>query len=50
MTLHSDTATVQIRAPQDLPPLAPLPQSVDALVPWNPRVVVVHTVGSQVTD
>ncbi|WP_327147269.1 TIGR00341 family protein [Nocardia sp. NBC_01329] len=50
VTLHGDTATLQIRAPQDLPPLEPLQQSVDTLVPWDPRVVVVHTVGSRVTD
>ncbi|MGW1741925.1 DUF389 domain-containing protein [Nocardia sp. NPDC001965] len=50
VTVHGGTATVQIRAPQDLPPLGPLQQSVDALVPWDPRVIVVHTVGSRVTD
>ncbi|WP_328393092.1 TIGR00341 family protein [Nocardia sp. NBC_00416] len=49
VTLHSDTATVQIRAPEDLPPIESLQRSVDALVPWNPHVVVVHTVGTRVT-
>ncbi|NUP25388.1 MAG: TIGR00341 family protein [Nocardia sp.] len=49
VTLHGGTATVQIRAPQDLPPIGTLQDSVDALIPWDPRVVVVHTVGTRVT-
>ncbi|AHH19688.1 putative membrane protein [Nocardia nova SH22a] len=50
VTLHSDTATVSILGPQDLPPVSDLQRAVDDLVPWDPRVVVVHTVGSRVTD
>ncbi|MGW0177923.1 TIGR00341 family protein [Nocardia sp. NPDC003345] len=50
VTLHSDTATIEIRAPEELPPVDELKGSVDALVPWNPEVVIVHTVGSRVTD
>lgn len=49
VTLHSDTATVSILGPQQLPPLADLQHAVDNLVPWDPQVVVVHTVGNRVT-
>ncbi|WP_227981245.1 DUF389 domain-containing protein [Nocardia spumae] len=50
VTLHSDTATVSVLGPQQLPPVAQLQRSVDDLVPWNPTVVVVHTVGSRGGD
>ncbi|WP_330179519.1 DUF389 domain-containing protein [Nocardia sp. NBC_01503] len=46
VTLHSDTATVRVLAPADLPPIEELQRRVDDIVPWNPRVVIVHTVGS----
>ncbi|MBB5915322.1 putative hydrophobic protein (TIGR00271 family) [Nocardia transvalensis] len=48
VSLHSDTATVSVLAADDLPPLADLQRVVDDLVPWDPRVVVVHTVGGRV--
>ncbi|WP_067690435.1 DUF389 domain-containing protein [Nocardia jejuensis] len=47
VTLHSDTATVRVLAPNDLPPIEELQRKVDDIVPWNPRVVIVHTVGSR---
>lgn len=34
-------------APQDLPPIDELQTTVDELVPWDPEVVVVHTVGER---
>ncbi|MFF0454103.1 DUF389 domain-containing protein [Nocardia africana] len=49
VTLHSETATVSVLGPQELPPLAELQRAVDDLVPWDPDVVVVHTVGNRVT-
>ncbi|NNH68950.1 TIGR00341 family protein [Nocardia uniformis] len=48
VTLQSDTATVEVLAPDELPPVSELQQRVDDLVPWNPQVVIVHTVGSRV--
>ncbi|MFE6859065.1 DUF389 domain-containing protein [Nocardia sp. NPDC057668] len=50
VTLHSDTATISVLAPGDLPPADDLQNRVDDLVPWNPRVVIVHTVGSRIGD
>ncbi|MDR7170177.1 putative hydrophobic protein (TIGR00271 family) [Nocardia kruczakiae] len=50
VTLHSETATVSVLGPQQLPPLADLQRAVDDLVPWDPAVVVVHTVGNRVTN
>ncbi len=50
VTLHSDTATVSVLGPQQLPPVAVLQHSVDDLVPWNPKVIVIHTVGSRGGD
>ncbi|MGV9711415.1 TIGR00341 family protein [Gordonia sp. NPDC003424] len=44
-----DTVTVNILGPENLPSIAALQSSVDALVPWNPQVVVVHTVGGRQT-
>lgn len=46
----NNTATVDVRAPGKLPPAADLQESVDALVPWKPKVVVVHTVGSRISQ
>ena len=48
VTVHSRTATVEVLAPSDLPPLADLQRRVDEVVPWHPRVVLVHTVGNRV--
>lgn len=47
VTLHSDTATVSILGPEQLPPVEELQRAVDDLVPWNPNVVIVHTVGAR---
>ncbi|WP_238418779.1 TIGR00341 family protein [Gordonia sp. 'Campus'] len=41
------TVTVSVLAPQDLPPVGELQTTVDELVPWDPEVVVVHTVGER---
>ncbi|MEY1673830.1 TIGR00341 family protein [Gordonia sp. ABKF26] len=43
------TVTVSVLAPQDLPPVGELQTTVDELVPWDPEVVVVHTVGERAT-
>ncbi|WP_232839939.1 MULTISPECIES: TIGR00341 family protein [Nocardia] len=50
VTVHSDTATVEVLAPADLPPIGELQDRVNEIVPWNPRVVLVHTVGSRIGD
>ncbi|GAB2661776.1 TIGR00341 family protein [Nocardia goodfellowii] len=50
VTLHSDTATIQVLAPGDLPAVEDLQREVDDIVPWNPRVVIVHTVGSKLDN
>ncbi|MEV0248900.1 TIGR00341 family protein [Nocardia sp. NPDC050712] len=50
VSLHSDTATVRVLAPGDLPPVEELQRRVDDIVPWNPRVVIVHTVGSRLDN
>jgi uncharacterized hydrophobic protein (TIGR00271 family) len=48
VTLQSDTVVVDVTSPADLPPIADLQSSVDGIVPWNPAVVVQHTVGQRV--
>ncbi|MEV6660405.1 DUF389 domain-containing protein [Nocardia fluminea] len=48
VTLHSDTATVSVLGPTQLPPHEQLQQKVNELVPWNPKLVIVHTVGGRV--
>ncbi|UGT57326.1 DUF389 domain-containing protein [Nocardia asteroides] len=47
VTVHGDTATVSVLGPEQLPPVAELQAAVDDLVPLNPRVIVVHTVGAR---
>lgn len=47
VSLHTNTATVTVLGPADLPPLDGLQASVDDLVPWHPRVVLVHVVGGR---
>lgn len=47
VTWQGGTATVAVLGPPTLPPLDELEQSIDALIPWNPEVQVVHTVGSR---
>jgi uncharacterized hydrophobic protein (TIGR00271 family) len=41
------TVTINVLAPQDLPPIGSLKSTVEDLVPWSPEVVVVHTTGSR---
>jgi uncharacterized hydrophobic protein (TIGR00271 family) len=48
VTLHSDIATVSVLGPAQLPPREQLQGKVDELVPWNPKVVIIHTVGGRV--
>ncbi|WP_267466992.1 TIGR00341 family protein [Nocardia flavorosea] len=50
VALHSDTATIQVLSPGDLPATDSLERSVHDLVPWHPDVVVVHTVGSRIAN
>ncbi|MFP3712172.1 DUF389 domain-containing protein [Puerhibacterium sp. TATVAM-FAB25] len=38
---------VEIRSPGDLPDVDPLRHQIDAVVPWRPEVVVLHTVGER---
>nr|WP_202422723.1 TIGR00341 family protein [Gordonia sp. SID5947] len=47
VTWSGSTVTVSVLAPQDLPPVDDLQHTVDELVPWDPEVVVVHTVGGR---
>ncbi|MGA6203370.1 DUF389 domain-containing protein [Nocardia testacea] len=49
VTLQSDTATIEILGPTQLPPTQQLERTVHDLVPWDPEVVIVHTVGSRST-
>jgi uncharacterized hydrophobic protein (TIGR00271 family) len=39
---------VEVRSPGELPDVSPLQEQADSLVPWEPRVIVVHTVGERV--
>ncbi|MEV0332215.1 DUF389 domain-containing protein [Nocardia sp. NPDC050717] len=50
VTVHGDTATVSVLGPEQLPPVAELQAAVDDLVPLNPRVIVVHTVGARLQE
>ena len=43
------TASVAVLGPAELPPISTLEDSVDAIVPWHPRLTVVHTVGSRIS-
>lgn len=45
---QGEKLVVEVRSPGDLPDAAPLQGRVDDLVPWQPAVVVVHTVGERV--
>ncbi|MDJ0396625.1 TIGR00341 family protein [Rhodococcus sp. G-MC3] len=42
------TATVSVLGPATLPPMTELEDSVDAIIPWNTDVQVVHTYGARV--
>ncbi|MFC8384733.1 DUF389 domain-containing protein [Nocardia sp. NPDC057272] len=48
VTLHSDVATVSVLGPAQLPPREELQRKVDELVPWDPKLVIIHTVGGRV--
>ncbi|MGV9430038.1 TIGR00341 family protein, partial [Nocardia sp. NPDC003648] len=50
VTLQGDIATVSVLGPQQLPPVAELQDVVDDLVPFDPKVIVVHTVGARLED
>ncbi|NKY57969.1 TIGR00341 family protein [Nocardia flavorosea] len=50
VSLQSDTATIQVLSPGELPPTGSLERSVHDLVPWHPDVVLVHTVGSRIAN
>ncbi|AWK74952.1 TIGR00341 family protein [Rhodococcus oxybenzonivorans] len=47
VTWQGGTATVAVLGPETLPSLGELEKTVEALIPWNPDVQVVHTVGSR---
>ncbi|MFW0787763.1 TIGR00341 family protein [Gordonia sp. CPCC 206044] len=42
-----DKVTVNVLAPADLPPVADLQQMIDDVLPWDPQVEVLHTVGGR---
>ncbi|GAB3227515.1 DUF389 domain-containing protein [Glycomyces halotolerans] len=44
---HGHGLVVEVRSPADLPEVAELQRSVDALLPTDPRLTVVHTVGER---
>ncbi|MFD6178216.1 MULTISPECIES: TIGR00341 family protein [unclassified Isoptericola] len=48
VTWQGTDLVVEVRGPGDLPDVAELQASVDELVPWDPEVTVVHTVGERV--
>ena len=48
VTWQAHTAVIEVLGPQDLPPVDDLERAVDALVPWDPHIVVLHAVGSRV--
>ncbi|CRK53196.1 conserved membrane hypothetical protein [Rhodococcus sp. RD6.2] len=47
VTWQGRTATVQVLGPEELPPVDELQAAVDSLVPWDPTLQVVHTVGGR---
>lgn len=42
------TATIAVLGPPSLPPVTELQEAVDGLLPWDPDLQVVHTVGSRI--
>jgi len=48
VTWQGTEVVVDVRGPGDLPDVAQLQATVDDLVPWQPEVTVVHTVGKRV--
>ncbi|NLU84263.1 TIGR00341 family protein [Rhodococcus sp. HNM0569] len=49
VSVQGGTATVEVLAPADLPPVGELQESVDALIPWPVTVVVVHEFGTRLS-
>ncbi|ROS75294.1 putative hydrophobic protein (TIGR00341 family) [Cellulomonas sp. PhB143] len=50
VTWQADQVLVSVRSPADLPDVDALQDRVDELVPLDPDVVVLHTVGERVTE
>ncbi|MEL7976871.1 TIGR00341 family protein [Isoptericola sp. F-RaC21] len=48
VTWQGTSLVVDVRGPAELPDVDPLQRAVDELVPWDPEVTVVHTVGERV--
>ncbi|GAA4472354.1 DUF389 domain-containing protein [Rhodococcus olei] len=48
VTWNGDVATVSVLGPVDLPPVEELQDAVDSLVPMDPGLRVVHTVGTRI--
>lgn len=48
VTVHPDLVEVDVLAPDNLPALEQLQLEVDKIMPWNPQVVVEHTVGRRI--
>ncbi|MFF0814132.1 TIGR00341 family protein [Rhodococcus sp. NPDC003318] len=48
VTWQGRTATIAVLGPAALPPIEELEQAVDDLLPWDPTLHVVHTVGERV--
>lgn len=45
---HGATVVVSVLGPAELPPLDELDDAVEAIVPWDPDLQVVHTVGTYI--
>ncbi|MCR8694335.1 TIGR00341 family protein [Rhodococcus pyridinivorans] len=45
---HGTTVVVSVLGPAELPPLDELDAAVDAVLPWDPTLQVVHTVGANI--
>ncbi|MGW6036668.1 TIGR00341 family protein [Gordonia terrae] len=50
VTWQGDTATISVLGPEKLPPLSELEQSVNALLPWETDIEVVHEYGERLTN
>ncbi|MCK9794969.1 TIGR00341 family protein [Isoptericola sp. 4D.3] len=48
VTWQGTDVVVEVRGPGEVPDVATLQAAVDDLVPWDPEVTVVHTVGERV--
>ncbi|MXQ76979.1 TIGR00341 family protein [Rhodococcus rhodochrous] len=45
---HGTTVVVSVLGPAELPPLDELDAAVDAVLPWDPTLQLVHTVGANI--